>query len=711
MSLEGADRCLVARDPGLPGLALLLDTEALGKRLGGGPLQVDYLRYKPGESCTLRLDDGGAGLIVRAVNARRYADYLHRAVWRRADSPVRYLDEACTVVMPGGLDRKIKMAKTLLDSEAAAEFLAGLIGPGADAPVVLRHKPGRRLVVRIDRGGRPLGLLKAVPPARFAALKAAAERAVMQGGAPILGMDPARGILLQAWVAGEVANAQRDPATYARIGSVLAVLHQLPAPEGAHALHPCGAALYALKQLLPPLAAEADALAAGLAMGLARNPGRIGFYHGDFSADQVVLDKERPHFIDWDRAGPGPVLADLGSFLARLDADRILDGLPSGLAETLGRAFRDGYETVATVPDSAALYHAAALAALVCEPFRRRSSDWPEKSASLLRCAAELAGPHGALARALDRGRMQHAISAAWGREVNLDTPELLRDRPGRRALVAYRGRDAVGRDFETYGKLRIKGLDHKTPALHHYLRGQGLDGEIAVPKAMGVLPGADIWMQERVEGRLLTDLLQPGADTGPARAAGRALARLHAVPPWPATHARMPWSFGDESKVMRDAIDHAAGAHPALCTDLTRIGDDLTAKLRALPQGRPTGIHRDFYPDQVIIAPDRVWLLDLDLFTMGDPAIDLGNFIAHLQEMELRHWGRPGPLEAHGTAFLQGYAREAPLPDPARIDLLTQVSLARHAWIATRLPERSHVIARIIARLAGRGEPIPLNG
>jgi len=77
------------------------------------------------------------------------------------------------------------------------------------------------------------------------------------------------------------------------------------------------------------------------------------------------------------------------------------------------------------------------------------------------------------------------------------------------------------------------------------------------------------------------------------------------------------------------------------------------------------------------------IWLLDLDLFTEGDPAIDLGNFLAHLDELGLRRHGEIDALSRHGEAFLEGYGAVHALPDSGRIALLRSVSLARHINIS----------------------------
>lgn len=269
--------------------------------------------------------------------------------------------------------------------------------------------------------------------------------------------------------------------------------------------------------------------------------------------------------------------------------------------------------------------------------------------------------------------------------------------------MIAYRGTDAAGVSFEAYGKLRVKGLDSRTSALHRRLAAAGLGDAAAVPEPLGTLPGRRVWLQERVEGRLLTDLLAPAADPSFARAAGRALAWLHGIPvegPPPPD-----WTLADETATLRDALARAGGARPDLAARLAALGDDLAAALAALPAVPPTGIHRDFYPHQVILDGTRAWLLDLDLFARGDPAIDIANFIAHLRELGLRSHGNAQALAGQERAFRLGYSEIASAPpDPERIALLARVSLARHAWISLRVPGRAHVTEQVIACVSRRG-------
>lgn len=93
------------------------------------------------------------------------------------------------------------------------------------------------------------------------------------------------------------------------------------------------------------------------------------------------------------------------------------------------------------------------------------------------------------------------------------------------------------------------------------------------------------------------------------------------------------------------------------------------------------------------------VWLVDLDLYAVGDPAIDIGNVLAHLDELGLRRSGDAGAFAAQAAAFLAGYGAVRVPPAAGRVATLRAVSLARHVALSRRLPGRGHTMAALLAR------------
>ena len=129
-----------------------------------------------------------------------------------------------------------------------------------------------------------------------------------------------------------------------------------------------------------------------------------------------------------------------------------------------------------------------------------------------------------------------------------------------------------------------------------------------------------------------------PGADRGPIRAAGAMLARLHA--------AGVPDDLA-RSLALRAPDPVAQGlAHAALLDELAPGLAERMRRVVARFPGAASAIpvlsHGDLSPDQVLTtrAGDRVWLTDFDRACLAPRAVDLGSFIAVLDD----------------DAFLDGY-------------------------------------------------------
>ena len=70
--------------------------------------------------------------------------------------------------------------------------------------------------------------------------------------------------------------------------------------------------------------------------------------------------------------------------------------------------------------------------------------------------------------------------------------------------------------------------------------------------------------------------------------------------------------------------------------------------------------MHRDFHDGQVLVDDAHaVGLIDFDLMAAGDPALDVANFICHLELREHQRGIVAAPLAA---AFLGGYQPSRPV-------------------------------------------------
>ncbi len=257
---------------------------------------------------------------------------------------------------------------------------------------------------------------------------------------------------------------------------------------------------------------------------------------------------------------------------------------------------------------------------------------------------------------------------------------------------------------IELLGKLRFKGADQRGFAVQKALYEHGFDLPwVAVPEALAILPEQRLWLQRRVPGTMASHLIRPGSDPGLSFRIGQALAALHraggqlldaarngqpATGPPPIDPSRR-WTLEDELDMLHGRLEKAAEARPAWAERIRALIPATRRLARRLPTTAPTGIHRDCYADQILVDGERLTWLDLDLFCLGDPALDVGNFVAHLMEDALRHHGSLHALQAHQRAFTDGFRQDTPHVDMTAIEGWTLLSLARHVQLSTQFDDR----------------------
>lgn len=749
-----ADAAIAARDRALPGLAVLLDKAQLLdllRRLPGleraSEALVDYLRYKPGVSCTAGVrihfpDAAPLRLQLRALTAERYAQAVARPKWQ-AEIAAGKPDAACMVDAAGIVvlrlrhDRSIKVLRRLGDPAALAGLVSRLGIRSDDAAKegasptleILRYKPERRLVAAASIAGRPVAVLRASPKERFDAMLSNAVLAAAVGGPRLMGVWSERQIFACAWTAGRSLcpedGTMPAAATLRGVGAVLAGIHRsdLVAAQQRQRSDEREAvmqAVSALSVLYPPHFQSARELAERACAALSAMPLSPSFIHGDFSIDQVIDDGDRLTVIDWDRACQGDPAADLASLCARLDLQVIEGWLTQEAANDAIAACLAGYgEAAGALPAALPWQRVIELLKLLAEPFRKRSADWPQQIERMIDRAGTLAAEAAAaelcssgvptLEQALDAALMHPHLARCLGlpRGGFETRATLKRLKPGRRALVEYRVTPLDGSPpLKVLGKLRARGLDRRGHETQRALWDSAMKrGPVIVPEPLGTVPELALWLQRSVAGRPAAECFVPAADTGIAGRIGKALAQLHRQPP----HTSRAWRIEDEVAMLRRCLAAAAQARPGLAARIQTVADACERLAAALPPARVCGVHRDFYPDQVLVDGDTIVLLDFDLYALGDPALDAGNFLAHLTEQAIRFHDDPMALTSHETAFIESYRAAMPDVKAASIAGYTTLSLARHIHLSTRFEDRAHTTTMLLecceARLGSGSE------
>lgn len=725
--------------------------------LGG---EITYLRYKPATNClvTYRLRCAHGPVDVYAKAHTPAALHKLRKVADRATAPSPLgpgrlvLPELALTVCAFPNDDKLRALVRLADARLRGRLLRRVFEDRPalwDAvPQPLRYKPERRCVAAlVPEHGDDGAVLRFYADDEHAAALRGAEAFASRGPlrvARLLGSSRRHRIVGLELVPGRpltglLPEPVFDAASLARVGAALAELHDYPAARLAcrrreEELAALSAAAAAVGAVLPRLADRAGALARELGSRLAGSLFEPQPVHGDFYAGQVLLDGDRAVLLDLDRAALGDAAGDLGNFAAHLERDALEGRVPASRVAEAREALLDGYQTAARPvhPARLALHTAVGLLRLAPEPFRRFHDDWPARTEALLDRAEELAAAarprHGAprglrrdaeaivrdepgaaadpampfLAAATDPAQARRyllgrldAIGGAADDAPELRAIRVTRWKAGRRCLVEYDL--AAPHAITLVGKARARGTDAATFRLLRFLWRNGFAADsahgVSVPEPLVLVPEFRMGVLRKVGGEPATDLLAGAGGVALARRIAEAAHRLHRAdaPTW-RRHTR-----DDELAILRDRLGRVAAARPEWAGRIERLLDACSVLAAGIRDAEPCGIHRDFHPDQVLVDGARLHLLDFDLYCAGDPALDVGNFAAHLTEYGLRALGDPAALDDRVAALEDRFVELAGEGHRDAVRAYAMLSLARHVYISTRVAARREFTAAIL--------------
>ncbi|MDO5103744.1 MAG: aminoglycoside phosphotransferase family protein [Lautropia sp.] len=773
--LSPADEAVARRDPSLPGLGLLLDDEALTAALrqsAQGPAiaraRIDYLRYKPATSCmaTVRIEDGQgqqhhAFAKALPTGGRDWAWQRRRLLKRAQDDgafSAHLIEEASLLLAAPEHDRRITAlfqrfhksrqqlgtyrhtsspaspTRPLLLSPALSTLAAGHDTDHVDCQI-LRYKPERRLVARLQHDGQTLGLLRAFTHADYAATLASARLAQQLNGPALLAEDPSQDCFVTQWIEGKSLNPESTESAptahdFRDIGRLLAWLHQADIPHPIQ--RPRQIDIEAVRQaadtislLHPELAPDARALQRRISDALRQADCPNALTHGDLSLEQIIREPSGTlRLIDWDSASIGSPAADFGSLLARLCFQEVQGILPAGthqqaLAQMLHHYRIPSSLSSDTFEKLIGWHTIAGLMRLMPEGFRKRRPHWLALMTRALSMATHMADQMDSTKRSSmpettpaddelwplqDASQMKVPLAGALQLspdDFELQAVKRLRHKAGRRALLHYVLDFNTQTSWTLIGKWRAKGVDKHAFNIQRDFWQTGFDlPGLSVPEALAMLPEHRLWLQRHAKGEMATTLLGPDMPRELSARLGRAIASLHNTP----VPTKRHWTLSDELGMLEDRLQQASRLRPAWASRIDNVMDEIRALAEWMPANPVTGIHRDCYADQILVDGEKLVWLDLDLYAEGDPALDVGNFIAHLIEHALRFHDNPNLLSAHQQVLQEAFlAHSRRAISPASIDAWITISLARHIFISTQFADRQHTTGTLIGLCEAR--------
>ncbi len=712
-----------------------------------------YIRYKPGVNALVAYDVVSNGQAVQVYAKTAAGDALDklRPSDRRPplDGPLGPGFGHDKSVPCGWWtfpnDSRIHALRDLASSESTQSLLRERFELEDASLEAISYKPERRFVGRVIHDGKIRGLLKlytrtgytdAVRSAKYyqsgdrlrvASLIASARRGIL-GFSWLDGMDLRQALEQQSVTPDQLAN----------IGSALSELHRQKPRGLLRRTHEQRAAKLqetaeTIGRLLPDQARSANEIAAKLIQAIAESPEAFTPIHGDFYSRQILLQpKGTVGIIDLDEARRGSPAEDLGNFIAHLERDAIEGRLPANTVDDIAQPLLAGYisATGRNLSPRVDLYTAVSLFQLVHSPFRTRTPDWSQGMSALLDRAAALAdqaltsqhrmqlsftgAPPGRtpppaescisdkkipyLDRALNPSVMEPLLRRVQPCLTESSTPlevqstRLIRHKRGRRCVIEYT-LTIDGERTVILGKIKAKNLQRTGYCIQDSLWLSGFgphspDG-LCVPQPVGMVPEFNMILQRKVAPSTPIEfLLEDETGQHVAERIADSLYKMHRTSVPPAQHRLR--TIEDEVEQLLGWFRDCAVDVPALAPRLARLRDAIIRESGRIDSPTPSFIHRDFYHDQVVAQGDRIYVLDFDLSCYGDPAIDVGNFLAHLTERSLREYGAPAAFANRETVLRDRYLVHAGANLGPRIDLYRKLTLARLVWISRVLKKRN---------------------
>ncbi len=255
----------------------------------------------------------------------------------------------------------------------------------------------------------------------------------------------------------------------------------------------------------------------------------------------------------------------------------------------------------------------------------------------------------------------------------------LLNHRLGKRCVLRLSWQEATGRRSLVLRCLKEKGRRHRDN--EHYMNqlwGLGFDDSakdrIRVPRVLACDDSLHTIAIEDVRGEVLGETRR-WPQSHQAAWAGAALAKLHLCTLQPGrTHG-----VDEELQILREWISLTGLLLPHLRDALERGHRLVVGRLERRRGGPLRLAHRDFYNKQLLHDGEWTTLIDFDTLCMADPALDIGNYLAH---RELARITGEAWEESESRAFLDSYGEWLPLPCDAGIRAWRDAALLRLACL-----------------------------
>lgn len=289
------------------------------------------------------------------------------------------------------------------------------------------------------------------------------------------------------------------------------------------------------------------------------------------------------------------------------------------------------------------------------------------------------------------------------GRSIEVESVAIKRLKEGRRALMEIQARilDCTGNQASVvlYGKVRFKGADEKTFNLNSYLYENGFDANssdgISVPQPLALVPQVNMCLFLKAQGQSVMEHLAGSQREHYARQIIRSLNKLNQS----GCSVTKRHTLENELAILDGRMSVLLHQFPQWVNRLLYLKYQYRNISKQLLSVNAVPIHRDFYHDQILIDKDRLFLLDLDTCALGDPALDVGNFLGHLLEHGVRNPDFTVHYQPIEDVMVEEFLRLNPQVPSVQIKIYVFLTLVRQISISSQMPNRKWATEKILTR------------
>lgn len=183
------------------------------------------------------------------------------------------------------------------------------------------------------------------------------------------------------------------------------------------------------------------------------------------------------------------------------------------------------------------------------------------------------------------------------------------------------------------------------------FRRGESV--QLAVPEVLYYENKKGLAIMENAPGASPHDLLGDSSFENACRAAALMLRKLHGLK----AGEGQPYSMIDELETLEGKIELCGNIFPAIRERLLAAYGRLGTEGKGIDENFSATVHGDFHDKQILYSTETSTLLDCDDMKYSDPALDYGNFLAHLSLRRIQFPERAGDIKKGMKAFANAYS------------------------------------------------------